>query len=115
MYNRLLYTIVPFTPDKTDDVKRVVMNVLELVGVSSDPTTADRDEDLDEINTRYTGRSKFWIALDQDEVIGTVAIEEKDENTAWLRRMFVLPAYHGTGIAERLIKSFHGLTPMVLF
>lgn len=64
------------------------------------------DEDLYHIMDIYKGRGGFWVALtSHDEVVGTVGIKEIDNTTAKLKRMFVLPAYRGTGIGQKLLDT----------
>jgi GNAT superfamily N-acetyltransferase len=63
------------------------------------------DEDLQEIPKLYSGRARFWVALDGDRVVGTVGIRVMDDTLAKLRRMFVQKEYRGTGIAQRLLDT----------
>ncbi len=58
-------------------------------------TRADQP-DLDAIETFYrTGAGNFWLAMDGDEVVGTVALIDIGGRQAALRKMFVAPAYRG--------------------
>ncbi|MFZ2206288.1 MAG: GNAT family N-acetyltransferase [Microgenomates group bacterium] len=63
------------------------------------------DDDLQKIPEVYSGKSRFWIALDGDKVVGTVGILDRGENTAKLRRMFVLKEYRGTGLGQKLLDT----------
>ena len=53
-------------------------------------------------------RGTFLVALDGERIIGTGAIRPINEETAELKRMWLLEAYHGRGIGYRLINElFH--------
>lgn len=51
----------------------------------------------------YTGRGRFWVALDGDAIIGTVAIREVSQATAELKRMFVDRRQRGKRIGLALM------------
>ncbi len=58
-------------------------------------TRADQP-DLDNIETFYrTGAGNFWLAMDGDRVVGTVALIDIGHRQAALRKMFVAPAHRG--------------------
>ena len=61
------------------------------------------DEDLYHIDQIYTSRSRFWVYLAGEQVIGTVAVLEMTPMTAQLKCMFVLAAHHGQGVGQRLL------------
>jgi len=63
------------------------------------------DDDLQEIAKLYSGRGKFWVALDNGRVVGTVGIRDFGEKLAKLRRMFVQKEYRGTGLGQRLLDT----------
>lgn len=59
--------------------------------------------DVDDFQNQYgPPGGQFLVAVDGEEVIGTGAIRRLDDVTAELRRMWLLPAYHGRGIGYRL-------------
>lgn len=59
--------------------------------------------DVDDFQNQYgPPAGLFLVAVDGEEVIGTGAIRRLDDATAELRRMWLLPAYHGRGIGYRL-------------
>lgn len=58
---------------------------------------------MDTIETTYSGRSGFWIAVDGSKVIGTSALLEYDNNNAILKRMYLSKRYRGKGIGYRLL------------
>lgn len=63
------------------------------------------DGDLQKIPEVYKGKSRFWIALDREKVVGTVGILDRGESIAKLRRMFVQKEYRGTGLGQKLLDT----------
>lgn len=63
------------------------------------------DDDLQKIPQVYDGRSKFWIALSNGVVVGTVGILAVEELTAKLKRMFVKKEFRGTGLGKRMLDT----------
>ncbi|MFP4456225.1 MAG: GNAT family N-acetyltransferase [Clostridia bacterium] len=46
---------------------------------------------------------KFWVALDSEKLIGSIAIRDrKDDELAELKRFYLLPEYRGLGIGSKL-------------
>jgi N-acetylglutamate synthase-like GNAT family acetyltransferase len=64
----------------------------------------------------------FWVATDQDKVIGTIALIDAGQGLGALRKMFVNSAYRGSeyGVATRLLETLliwareHGLKEVYL-
>ena len=102
--------IIEFDVQYTDEVKNLLVTVLQSLDLLEGPplqrpvpsVTYD-DSDLDRIAEIYTKRSRFWLAVKDNQVIGMAAIKEVDAAVALLRRMFVAPAYHGTGVGKQLL------------
>lgn len=62
--------------------------------------------DVDDFRGQYSPPDgRFLVALDGEDLIGTGAIRRIDDETAELRRMWLLPAYHGRGIGYRLAQE----------
>ena len=62
--------------------------------------------DVDDFRSQYIPPGgRFLVVVDGDTLIGTGAIRRLDGQTAELRRMWLLPAYHGQGIGYRLIQE----------
>lgn len=97
------FQIFEFTKLYQEQVIRLITQVLKDQHVISKDVDAIDDEDLFHIVDIYTGRGRFWLAVEDDQVIGTVAIREIDKNTAKLHRMFVLTEYHGQGVGPALL------------
>ena len=102
--------IIEFDPQYTDQVKSLLSTVLQSLDLPkvpeiqrSIPDVIYDDCDLDRITELYTQRSRFWLALVGNEVVGMVAIAEADDTVALLRRMFVATTYQGTEVGARLL------------
>jgi GNAT superfamily N-acetyltransferase len=72
------------------------------------PITLEQQPDLAEIPSFYqTGKGNFWIALSNQQVVGTISLLDIGNNQVALRKMFVLPECRGPkfGIARKLLES----------
>lgn len=113
--------IVPFESKYTKQIRDLIGSVLVYTGVINESDLPIDDTNLAQIPTEYSGKGGFWVVLHNDEIVGTVAIKDMGENIAKLRRMFVLPAYHGSGIGQVLLKfavahaQKQGFTKMILY
>ena len=73
--------------------------------------TAEDQPDLADINTFYkTGNGNFWVAMNGNEVIGTIALKDIGNDQAALRKMFVANDWRGKekGIAASLLQTALG-------
>lgn len=88
-------------------IKPMAIQVLANIGaIYEKPDQWDRfGKDLSRIDEKYQGRSRFWVALDGERVVGTLGLlEEKgNQDTARLKRMFVDSEYQRKGIGEMLL------------
>ncbi len=97
------FIIKEYSETYRDKVIEVIGNTLADISVISKKNLPIDDEDLRKINEIYSGKGKFWIALNNNQVVGTVAIRDMGNQTAKLNRMFVLVEYHGSGIGQKLL------------
>lgn len=70
------------------------------------PITANDQPDLVNIGTFYQqNNGNFWVAIDKQMVIGTIAIKNIDNKNAMLRKMFVKQEYRGkyVGVSGNLL------------
>jgi N-acetylglutamate synthase-like GNAT family acetyltransferase len=70
--------------------------------------TYEEQPDLMDIPNFYQkGAGQFWVALDQDEVVGSIGLLDIGAGEAALRKMFVATAYRGAahGVAARLLRT----------
>lgn len=60
------------------------------------PITLAQQPDLQDIPGFYQrGAGNFWVALADDQVVGTIALRDIGDGAAALRKMFVSAAYRG--------------------
>jgi N-acetylglutamate synthase-like GNAT family acetyltransferase len=70
------------------------------------PITLAQQPDLNNIPKFYqTNSGNFWIAKDNDNVVGTIALLDIGNHQGALRKMFVAEAYRGKEIAKRLLTN----------
>jgi len=96
------FQIIEFKSEYQDQVIDVVGRGLMELNVIPKSDKPLQDEDLYQIPNVYKGRGRFWIAVKEDKVIGTVAIRDMGGDTAKLNRMFVLSKYHSKGVGQAL-------------
>ena len=99
-----MITIKPFSPEfMTGVVDLIVPIQREEFGFS---ITAEDQPDLFKIPDFYQTKSgNFWIALDGDNVVGTISLVDLGNQQAALRKMFVHKAVRGNGTAKRLLDT----------
>lgn len=86
-----------------NQVVDVIGRTLSDISVISKKDLPLDDEDLQKIPKIYSKKGRFWIAVKDGQVIGTVAIKDMGDKTAKLKRMFVLVDHHGTGVGQKLL------------
>lgn len=72
------------------------------------PITYDDQPDLQNIENAYRkGAGEFWVALADEEVVGTIALIDIGDRQAALRKMFVRADHRGkaAGVAGRLLQT----------
>ncbi|MEK7598017.1 MAG: GNAT family N-acetyltransferase [Patescibacteria group bacterium] len=86
-----------------DKIKNVIGKILADISVIDQRSLPIDDEDLNKIDKIYSGKGRFWVAIKDGHVIGTVAIKDLGDKIARLKRMFVLIDYHGSGVGQKLL------------
>jgi N-acetylglutamate synthase-like GNAT family acetyltransferase len=72
------------------------------------PITAEDQPDLHDIPNYYQkNRGNFWVALHNEDVVGTISLLDIGNGRAALRKMFVHQHYRGPekGTARNLLKT----------
>ncbi|MDP8985723.1 MAG: GNAT family N-acetyltransferase [Pseudomonadota bacterium] len=98
--------ILPFSPQHTDGVVSVILPIQQ--SEFEIPITLDAQPDLSDIAGFYQkGNGNFWVALDGDNVVGTVALLDIGDERVALRKMFVTSTHRGAeqGVARRLLET----------
>jgi len=107
-----MITIRPILEEEIPAVKRVILtvayNIFGFEGTLEDSIrhfeAVGELKDVDDVQTHYfDAKGAFLVALNGEEVIGSGALQKLDKDTAELKRMWLLDAYHGQGIGYRLI------------
>lgn len=97
-----MVTIRKFHTEDGEAVRSLVTSIMS----EEFPQSQDAypSQDLKEIERIYGGRGEaFFVAVNDDHVIGTVGVKQEDDRIALLRRIFVHPSYRNQRIGEKLI------------
>jgi N-acetylglutamate synthase-like GNAT family acetyltransferase len=97
-------SIIPFEMPYTQGVVDLILPIQQIE--FNVPINLEMQPDLLEIPTFYQqNHGNFWIALDGEEVVGSIALIDIDNDEVCLRKMFVKAAYRGKEhqIAQRLL------------
>lgn len=94
--------IIEFKNKYTEQIKNLIHSILQEMKTPFG-SELEGDPDLDQILQIYKGNSRFWIAVENGEVLGTVAIKKFSRDTAILKRMFVKISMHGKGVGQSLL------------
>jgi len=87
-----------YQPPDREGFAGLVSEVLGEYGFTVDPVL---DADLDDPQRAYGG---VWVATDEGEVVGSVAIRLLDgDQVAELKRMYLKAAYRGRGLGRSLL------------
>jgi putative acetyltransferase len=90
-------SIVPFEPSHADGFRSLVVETLREFGFEPDP---ELDGDLDDPAATYAA---LWVAVDEDEVVGSVALRELGGDAVELKRMYLRPDQRGRGLGKNLL------------
>lgn len=98
--------IVPYAPVYAAGVVDVILPIQqEEFGVAV--TLQDQPDLLDIPGYYQRNAGNFWVALDGDAVVGTIALLDIGNGQAALRKMFVRAVWRGRehGVAQRLLDT----------
>lgn len=105
--------IKPIEPHQVAQAKRVVVSVADLIyhfgrtideSIEQFESEGDFDDMVDVQAHYFNRRGIFIAAFDDGRLIGTGALRQIDQTIAELKRMWLLPEYHGQGIGYRVIQ-----------
>lgn len=98
--------ITPYTPAHANGVIDVILPIQQQeFGVAV--TLQDQPDLLDIPGFYQRNAGNFWVALDDDAVVGTIALLDIGNAQAALRKMFVRADWRGRGrgVAQRLLDT----------
>ena len=113
--------IESFSPKWTQGVAGLIVPI-QRVEFGIDITYHDQP-DLQDITGFYqTGLGGFWLAIEADKVVGTIALKDIGEGMAAVRKLFVASTHRGSdkGLAKALLQTLishaqmFGLTTLYL-
>ena len=116
-----MISISPFRPEHADGVVAVILPIQQTE--FEIPITLDGQPDLKDIPGFYQREcGNFWVAMDNQEIVGTVALLDIGNGQAALRKMFVKATHRGRehSIAKRLLDTLlawcraHGVSEIFL-
>ncbi len=97
-----MISIVPFTKEYSDDFKRLNLEWLEKFNL----TEPEDFEVLDDPIGKVIDRDGFiWLALEDDEIVGSAALVKISEGKFELAKMAVTESSQGKGIGKMLLKK----------
>jgi GNAT superfamily N-acetyltransferase len=98
--------LMPFEAQHAAAVAELIVSIQrEEFGFDID---LERQPDLSAIPAYYQqGNGNFWVALNQDQVVGTVALKDIGHHGVALRKMFVANGYRGAtrSVAVKLLHA----------
>lgn len=103
MYNLDRYTLRAADPTDFDAIWDLIHTALAGYGLMMDAGTIDRDL-LDIQGNYWDSGGMFYILMDSDRVIGTVALRREREGTFELCRMYLAEEYRGQGLGRGLLQ-----------
>lgn len=101
--------IKPYQNQYQEGVIKLILDIQQLE--FQVPITIEEQPDLKIIPEFYQiNKGQFWVALDQDEVVGSIALIDCGKNIGCIRKMFVKKEYRGKtySIAQNLLNRLIG-------
>jgi GNAT superfamily N-acetyltransferase len=89
--------IVPFEPSHAEGFRSLVTETLREFGFEPDPKL---DGDLDDPAATYVA---LWVAVVDDDVVGSVALRDLGGRAVELKRMYLRPDQRGQGLGRNLL------------
>ena len=105
--------IKPIEPHQVEEAKRLIITVADSIyhwERTIDESLRDLEErgifdDMIDVQMHYFDRGGLFLVVEDDgQMIGTGAVRQIDDDVCELKRMWLLPAYHGRGIGYRVIQ-----------
>ena len=94
--------VVPYNPLDQQGVKEVVLKGFKEFGFNYNPKY---DSDLDNPSTYFNSGGSFFVLKNDAKVIGTIAVINKGDSIAELKRMYVDKDYQKRGYGSLLFNK----------
>ena len=95
---------MPFEASHATAVLDVIGAVFREYAMTFDPSGFDTD--LTDIRRSYLERGgRFWVLVDDDRVVGTVAVVPTGRVACEIKRLYLLPGYRGRGLGRALMEQ----------
>ncbi len=99
----------PFRPPDRDAAVALVLGIQgDEFGI---PITGNDQPDLLDVPRHYQhDKGNFWVAVDDDSVVGTIGLLDIGHAHGALRKMFVIPSHRGArhGVGAALLRTLLG-------
>ena len=100
-----MITIQPFSREYNNEAGRFVLSVEHEFGID---ITLEDQPDLADIERNYIAPGgNFWLALEDEKIVGTIAILNAGGGIGVIRKMFVAPEFRGAPhkLGQRLLDT----------
>ena len=85
------------------EIMNLVKAVLSDYGLKTDPVT---DQDISDLEQDYFSKNGWFAVLENNnKIIGTYGIFRIDDKVCELRKMYLLPNFHGKGLGKMLLNE----------
>ena len=101
-----MVTILIYLPKYQEQVINLILDIQR--NEFNVPISLEEQSGLLNIHNFYqNGRGNFWIALDNDTVVGTIALLDMGNHQAALQKFFVCKNYRGKdiGVGQQLLDT----------
>ena len=101
-----MVTILIYLPKYQEQVINLILDIQR--NEFNVPISLEEQSGLLNIHNFYqNGRGNFWIALDNDTVVGTIALLDMGNHQATLQKFFVCKNYRGKeiGVGQQLLDT----------
>src|SRR5215510_10637703 len=109
-----MFQIRAIRPDESEFARRLIYTVAKHVFNDTSPLEEimahfDARGTLEEMNdiqqNYFENGGTFLVMTDEDQINGTGAIRKLESNICELKRLWLLPEYHGKGLGYRMMQE----------
>jgi ribosomal protein S18 acetylase RimI-like enzyme len=94
--------IIPYSNNYYKQTVQLILSILE----NEFHAFGYKRPDLLKISETYQkDKGNFWIAVENEEVVGTIGLRNYGNNRGYLKRFYVDKNFRGTGLAQKLLAT----------